>query len=159
MTASLQHPALTRLLITCLVSFVAVGGVWAATNTHSSAESVQPTEISNLGVDANGNYDARLHNPNRVYTVTVRDGRKISGPATIRVKLGDTVRIQLKALGTDEANVSFPDFAIDSESDPSDNTPGSLLFVADKTGTFKYYLVDEHDKNKQTELGTVVISK
>jgi nitrous oxide reductase len=160
MTNTLQNQAFRRLVLTCALCAVAVGGVYIATlknNSWASAAPAHAASVSKQGVDDSGEYDSKLDNPNKVYTVTIRDEKKVGGPAVVRVKLGDSVRINIKALGHEEANVVLPDFGVRTESDPSDPAPGGLLFIADKPGTFKYYMLDEHDKTKKTEIGTVVI--
>lgn len=100
-----------------------------------------------------------LEKPNKTFTLTVNGEKYIHGPRDLKVTLGDSVRINLKATGTEEAHAILPAFGVKTESAPSDNTPGALLFIADKPGSFEFYTYAEGDINDRTPLGNVTVIK
>jgi plastocyanin len=106
-------------------------------------------------------YDERINDPNKTFAITVDEGQLVKGPEKIIVKIGDSVRVNLTALG-EEARVHLEGYDIITEHDPSDNVPGGFSFIADRRGTFKYYSlaepgIDGTISTEKTLLGSIVV--
>jgi plastocyanin len=105
--------------------------------------------------------DAAAAKPDKKFAIVVEDHKLKSGPSTINVNEGDAVRVELTAVG-EEANVKLDGYDINTEADPSDDTPGGFTFIANKKGSFKFYALSEANADGTRPattypLGTIVI--
>jgi plastocyanin len=99
--------------------------------------------------------------PEKTFNISVADGKVVSGPAKMTVKLGDSVRVNIRAGGSEEVKVELEGYGIITESAPADDAGGGFIFVADKPGSFKYYSIPDSENGAETaskiELGTIVV--
>jgi hypothetical protein len=137
---------------TFVILFVCVIGLIVELRSGSdAADAVQST--------ATQGYDSRIGHPSSKFDITVSRGRLVSGPSTMYVAEGSSVRITIHPIG-DEVKVEMPGYNIIAESSPEDDTPGSMAFIADKPGSFKFYSVTDEDDGVSSGrllLGTVVV--
>lgn len=103
----------------------------------------------------------RLSNPDVVFDLTVDGGKLIKGPSQITVNRGQSVRININAV-SEEVNAKLEGYEIITESYKHEDPPGGFRFVADKTGSFKFYAFVEDETNSegsdlQVYLGTVTV--
>jgi len=124
-----------------------------STNTGASADTSSVVLLQG--------YTDQVNNPNKTFAIVVDHEKLKAGPSKITVKQGDTVRVNLRAVG-EEARAKLDGYNIITESDPSDDVPGGFSFVADTVGSFKYYALSEPNPDgvtpdTQTYLGTVVV--
>ncbi len=106
-------------------------------------------------------YDQRINDPNKSFDIVVEHEKIVKGPSKIIVNKGDTVRVNLTAIG-EEAKVHLEVYDIITEHDPSDNVPGGFSFVADKQGTFDFYALGEASadgtpNNSKKLLGSIIV--
>lgn len=69
-------------------------------------------------------------------TIVVKDDQRLSGPASISVRQGDTVVLKITTDQSDELHLHGYDEKIDLEA----NVATSLTFTANLTGEFEYEL-------------------
>jgi hypothetical protein len=102
-----------------------------------------------------------IKNPTKVFNIVIDETKQISGPTTIRVKLHDSVRVNVRPGGAEEVNAGCDGLGLYTESAPEDDTPGGFSFVADKVGTFPYFTASEpdaHGSSSKVTLGKIIIS-
>jgi hypothetical protein len=147
-----------RLLITLLIiGTLTLAGimVWRAERLHSI------DAANKLASNQNSGYDDRMASPDKTFKLTVNDEKLLSGPSHINVRYNDSVHISLKAVGSDEIEAHLDGYDVSTESAPSDDTPGGFTFIADKKGSFNFYLFDESAGASATtgrhDLGVVTV--
>ncbi len=109
---------------------------------------------------ASHHYDERVNTPNSVTNLTIEETKVLEGPRTIKVKRGDSVNIEIRAV-KEEVRIKLEGYNIITENHPSDNVPGGFNFIADKVGSFKYYALPEEEEGHQNDtptlLGTIIV--
>jgi len=143
-----------------VLAVVAVAIFLIALLVHDRPNST-PVKESAVPVSKQGTYDDRINHPNTTFNITVDEGRLVKGPSTIKVKQGDSVRVNLYAV-SEEAHVQLDGYGIITESDPTDDTPGGFSFIADNTGSFKFYSLSEPNPDgvtppQKTPLGQIIV--
>lgn len=145
-------------LLVVVVLVVAGIGMWSYRSSHRSSSAAVATTAATQ--TTNGGYDPRIGHPNTTFNLTIDNNRIVSGPSKISVKLGDSVRISMKAGGTKEIGASLPGYGIITESAPEDTDPGGFSFIADKAGSFPFYSIDQQSTTAvPVLLGTITVTK
>lgn len=122
-------------------------------NTYSRAAAPAPAQ------PALQPYDTRLAHPNKTFNLAVQDNKLVSGPSQLTVRQGDSVSVRIKAMGTSEIEAKLDGYDITTESAPEDDTPGGFSFIADKAGSFPFYVLGASSPAQTYYLGTIVVTK
>jgi len=163
-----DQTGIAHLMLPLLVVIVLVVGFAGYRVLHATKKNVPPlsttTSIDNTEKAAAKvavNDDAAA-NPDKTFNIVVNNNKTlVSGPSTISVNKGDKVRVNMTAT-SEEAKVHLDGYDITTEADPSDDTPGGFSFIADQTGSFKFYAVGETATGDEAsaphyQLGTIVV--
>lgn len=94
--------------------------------------------------------------PGNTYKLIMDESRLISGPATIRVEQGASVRINITAT-EEESKLQLEGYDIISEATPQ--APGAFSFIANEKGTFIIYALQEEEAAEDHAPAPTAISK
>jgi plastocyanin len=116
--------------------------------THRSGTTSALAQSANS--QAAATYDSRIGTPDKDsgYTLVFDGSKLVSGPKHIRVKLGASVKININEKANEETKVHLEGYDIITESNPQ--APGAFSFIADKAGTFNFYVIPDEDNSAST---------
>jgi hypothetical protein len=107
-------------------------------------------------------YDERIKTPDTVFDLVLAGDTLKRGPKDIVVKQGDSVRVNITYASSDEVRVKLAGYDIITEANIQ--APGAFSFIADKTGTFPFYVLSDNDGSDtqsgataQHQIGTVTV--
>ena len=106
-----------------------------------------PVEVATAPVVTAQPVTVEVPKPQR-FELVVAKGKLVSGPATIQVREGDDVQLQITSDQADELHMHGYDLHLSLKPD----TPATLAFKAEHSGRFDYELHHAH-----TELGTLEV--
>lgn len=107
-------------------------------------------------------YIKRISNPDSKFKLTIEDNKVVSGPTKITVKQGQSVNVDL-ATPDEEVVVQLAGYDIITETSRTPGASGGLHFIADKPGTFKFWIPGDEDGDEPGEplhdvqLGTITV--
>lgn len=139
----LQNPSVGRWIAPGAIALLTIGIV-TVINTHKQAAPAKAATIpaSQMTPDE---YQARLATPDKNLTLVFKDGKLVSGSSNITVSQNDSVNIDIKNQSAEEVKLDLDGYGIRTEADNSGGD-GGFNFVADKAGTFPYF-VEIEDPN------------
>lgn len=157
---------ISRPMIIALAVLVIVGAVcaWYVTRSdnNKTAEQTAITDADTMMDPAE--YTKRIENPDATYKLVIKDHKIISGPTKITVKKGQSVNIDFSTPG-DEVDLELEGYNIISETNNVQEASGGFHFIADKTGTFKFFIPGEEEEHAEgtdepehdIQLGTITV--
>jgi hypothetical protein len=151
-------------LLALLVVLVAAGGTAAYVTRHhdDSAATTKADMMADVSKLSPDEYDHLITHPDIVYNLTIEHNKLVSGPSKITVKQGQSVNVDFATVG-EEVNIKLDGYDIITETNGEPGASGGFHFVADKTGTFKFYIPAEHEAQGVDEpeenipLGTIEV--
>lgn len=159
----LQNPAVGRWFAPGLIAVLTIGAVTVITtrdaNHPASAAMIRTKDLSSE------EFQRRIASPNKVFDLVVKEHGLMRGPKTIKVNLGDTVRVNISAEGDEEVGVRLDGYDINTEASPVEGAEGGFSFIADTPGTFPFYALEERPVTTEinteplgrTQIGTIVV--
>ncbi|HET8708712.1 MAG TPA: hypothetical protein VFL85_00350 [Candidatus Saccharimonadales bacterium] len=156
---------ITRTTVICLVILVIIGASCAWYVTRKDDEAAQKAAITNAATTMNPEeYTKQITNPDTSYELTVRGNKIISGPTHIVVQKGQSVNIDFSTPGS-QLNIELEGYDIITETNDVQSASGGFHFIADKRGTFKFFIPGQAERDTlgtsapvhDIQLGTVTV--
>lgn len=154
------RPTLVGLVI--LVVIGAVCALYVMQRDHKASEEAAITNAATT-MDPH-DYIKRVTNPDVVYKLDIKDKKVDSGPTHITVQKGQSVNIDFTTPG-DSVDVELEGYGIITETDNVQAASGGFHFIADKRGTFKFFIPSQESEHAEgtngskhdIQLGTVTV--
>jgi plastocyanin len=105
--------------------------------TEPTREAVSPSASM-----TSAEYQTRIASPNKSFLLVFEENKLVTGPSKIQVTVGDSVRVIIQTK-TEEVKVTLPGYGISTEATTAEGAEGGFSFVADKPGTFPFYVEAE----------------
>ncbi|HET8708710.1 MAG TPA: hypothetical protein VFL85_00340 [Candidatus Saccharimonadales bacterium] len=156
-----RHISRISLLGLAVLAVIGIACAWHVAQKDTGA--VKQTEKTDLAVSMDpAEYTKRITHPDVSYNLVIKDNAVASGPSAITVQKGQSVNIDFSTLG-EEVDLELEGYGIISETNNIQG--GGFHFIADKRGTFKFFIPSEEEEHTQgtaepahdIQLGTVTV--